>query len=89
MCVCVCVCVIVAIGLKKTFCLFCFLIKTRLSAKIFINQSVKPVLNWANVCSPNILRTVRRTMIHFLIELLVRRAWFGQFDEYTSFLTVL
>ena len=26
---------------------------------------VKPVLNWANVCSPNILRTVRRTMIRF------------------------
>ena len=43
--------------------------------------AVKPVLNWANVCSPNILRTVRRTMIRFLIELLVRRTWFGQFDE--------
>ena len=43
--------------------------------------TVKPVLNWANVCSPNILRTVRRTMICFLIELLVRRTWFGQFDE--------
>ena len=38
---------------------------------------VKPVLNWANVCSPNILRTLRRTMIRFLIELLVRRIWFG------------
>ena len=36
---------------------------------------------WANVCSPNILRTIRRTMICFLIELLVRRTWFGQFDE--------
>ena len=33
---------------------------------------LKPVLNWANVCSPNILRTLRRTMIRFLIELLVR-----------------
>ena len=42
---------------------------------------LKPVFNWANVCSPNILRTVRRTMIRFLIELLVRRTWFGQFDE--------
>ena len=42
---------------------------------------VKPVLNWANVCSPNILRTVRPTMIRFLIELLVRRTWFIQFDE--------
>ena len=27
------------------------------------------------------LRAVRRTMIRFLIELLVRRTWFGQFDE--------
>ena len=27
---------------------------------------LKPVLNWANVCSPNILRTLRRTMISFL-----------------------
>ena len=43
--------------------------------------SLKPVLNWANVCSPNILRTLRRTMLRFLIELLVRRTWFGQFDE--------
>ena len=45
------------------------------------DRTLKPVLNWANVCSPNILRTVRRTMIRFLIELLVRRTWFGQFDE--------
>ena len=30
---------------------------------------------------PSILRTLRRTMIHFLIELLVCRTWFGQFDE--------
>ena len=29
---------------------------------------LKPILNWANVCSPNILRTVRRTMIRFLID---------------------
>ena len=38
----------------------------------------KPVLNWANVCSPNILWTLRRIMTRFLIELLVRRIWFGQ-----------
>ena len=43
---------------------------------------IKPVLNWANVCSLNILRTVRRTMIRFLIELLVRRTWFGQSKLY-------
>ena len=42
----------------------------------------KRVLNWANVSSPNILRTVRRTMIRFLIELLVRRIWFGQSKLY-------
>ena len=42
---------------------------------------LKPVLNWANVCSPNILRTIRQTVIRFLTELLVRRTWFGQFDE--------
>ena len=50
------------------------------------NQSdvvaLKPVLNRANVCSPNILRTLRRTMIRFLIELLVRRIWFGQSKLY-------
>ena len=43
---------------------------------------LKPDLNWANVCSPSILRTVRRTMIRFLIELLVRRTWFGQSKLY-------
>ena len=30
---------------------------------------VKPVLNWATVCSPNIFRTLRRIMIRFLIQL--------------------
>ena len=49
----------------------------------------QPVLNWANVCWPNILRTVRRTMIRFLIELLVRRTWFEQFDELYFVLTWL
>ena len=44
--------------------------------------NLKPVLNWANVCSPNILRTLRGTMIRFLIELLVRRTWFGQSKLY-------
>ena len=44
--------------------------------------SLKPVLNWANLCWPNILRTLRRTMIRFLIELLVRRIWFGQSKLY-------
>ena len=43
---------------------------------------LKPVLNWANICSPNILRTLRQTMIRFLIELFVRRIWFGQSKLY-------
>ena len=47
-----------------------------------LGSFVKPVLNWANVCSPNILRTVRWTMIHFLIELLVCWTWFGQSKLY-------
>ena len=46
------------------------------------SNSVEPVLNWANVCSPNILRTLRRTVIRFSIELLVRRIWFGQSKLY-------
>ena len=47
-----------------------------------IIRHLKPVLNWANVCSPNILRTVQRTMTHFLIELLVRWTWFRQSKLY-------
>ena len=39
---------------------------------------LSPFLTGRNVCSPNILRTLRRTMIRFLIKLLVRRRWFGQ-----------
>ena len=37
---------------------------------------------WVNVCSPNILWTVRRTMVRFLIELLVHRTWFRQSKLY-------
>ena len=48
---------------------------------LYLNKSL-PILNWANVCSPNILQTVRRTMIRFLIELLVRRTWFRQSKLY-------
>ena len=38
-------------------------------------QCVKPVLNWANK------QFVQRTTVRFLTGLLVRRTWFGQFDE--------
>ena len=46
-----------------------------------VSETLSPFLYWANVCSPSILRAVRRTMIRFFMELLVRRTWFGQFDE--------
>ena len=57
-------------------------IKTGGSLEHWSFLALKPVLNWANVCSPSILRTVRRTMIRFLTELLVRRKRFGQFKLY-------
>ena len=44
-------------------------------------RSLSPFLIGRTVCSPNILRTVRRTIIRFLTELLLRRTCFGQFDE--------
>ena len=53
----------------------------RLCTSFRIRNLLSPFLIGRSVCSPNILRTVRRTMIRFLIELLVRRTWFGQFDE--------
>ena len=36
---------------------------------------------FVTVCLSSILWTVQRTMIHFLIELLVHWTWFGQFSE--------
>ena len=46
--------------------------------------SLKPVLNWANVCSPNKHTSDSSTNYdRFLIELLVRWTWFGQFEEFT------
>ena len=41
-----------------------------------------PFLTGRMFVRPNILRTLRRTMIRFLIELLVRRIWFGQSKLY-------
>ncbi len=69
--------------LRRTF-VVCeeFWLRTNLGVGGRRAYHVKPVLNWANVCSPNILRTLRRTMIRFLIELLVRRIWFGQSKLY-------
>ena len=42
---------------------------------------VKPVLNLANICFADIVRSIRRTLLRFLTELIVRRTWFGQFGE--------
>ena len=47
----------------------------------YSRQGLSPFLTGRTVCSPNILRTVRRTIIRSLIELLLRRTWFGHFDE--------
>ena len=43
--------------------------------------ALSPFLIGRTVCSLNILRTVRQTIVRFLIERLLRRTWFGQFDE--------
>ena len=60
----------------------CNALRVAMAVQITRVKRKKPVLNWANVCSPNILRTVRRTIIRLLIELLVRRTWFGQSKLY-------
>ena len=44
--------------------------------------ALSPFLTGRMFVRPNILRTLRRTMIRFLIELLVRRIWFGQSKFY-------
>ena len=41
-------------------------------------KALSPFLTGQMFVRPNILRTLRRTMIRLLIELLVRRIWFGQ-----------
>ena len=41
-------------------------------------KKISPFLTGRMFVRPNILRTLRRTMIRFLIEHLVRRIWFGQ-----------
>ena len=56
--------------------------------KVFVNQFgqavrlLSPFLTGRMFVRPNILRTLRRTMIRFLTELLVRRIWFGQSKLY-------
>ena len=57
----------------------------RYRTEVFPLTSLKPVLNWANVCSLNILRTVRQTMIRFSIELLVAEHGSDSSTNFTSF----
>ena len=45
-------------------------------------EALSPFLTGRMFVRPNILRTLRRTMIRFLMELLVRRIRFGQFKLY-------
>ena len=56
--------------------------RTRTRAPVRQNHQLhcilSPFLTGRMFVRPNILRTLRRTMIRFLIELLVRRIWFGQ-----------
>ena len=48
----------------------------------FAGHRLSPFLTGRMFVRPNILRTLRRTMIRFLIELLLRRIWFGQSKLY-------
>ena len=45
-------------------------------------KALSPFLTGRMFVRPNILRTLRRTMIRFLIEHLLRRIWFGQSKLY-------
>ena len=49
---------------------------------VVLKPSLSPFLTGRMFVRPNILRTLRQTMIRFLIELLVRRIWFGQSKLY-------
>ena len=42
---------------------------------------LNPFIIGRTFASPNIVRSIRRTLLRFLIELIVRRTYFGQFDE--------
>ena len=65
----------VVVAVKENYCRFLMIMDLLI---------LKPVLNWANVCSPNILRTLRRPMIRFLTELLVRERGSNS-PNFTSF----
>ena len=52
------------------------------TARYQFSGPYSPFLTGRMFVRPNILRTLRRTMIRFLIELLVRRMWFGQSKLY-------
>ena len=62
---------------SRSFCQKC---RWQVTTKTRIH--LKPVRMLRMFVRPNILRTLRRTMIRFLIEHLVRRIWFGQSKLY-------
>ena len=66
----------------KTFCERSFLSLAHLFGTVGSEHSATLILPpLSKAPSSLILRTVRRTMIRFLSELLVRQTWFGQFNE--------
>ena len=62
-------------------CYFCFdlaFVCSSLRCACRLSLCLSPFLTGRMFVRPNILRTLRRTTIRFLTELLVRRIWFGQ-----------
>ena len=66
-------------GLCRCVCVMSF---ERVLTPLCVDSGLSPFLTGRMFVRPNILRTLRRTMIRFLIELLVRRIWFGQSKLY-------
>ena len=54
-----------------------------------IRCPLRPFLNGRTVTSPNIVQSIRRTLLRFLIELIVRAYGSDSSTKYTSFLTGL
>ena len=67
---------------EQCLCLIVVVVVVVVEALGDIFSCLSPFLTGRMFVRPNILRTLRRTMIRFLIELLVRRIWFGQSKLY-------
>ena len=55
---------------------------TRISRRAVMHSTLKPVLNWANVCSPEHTSDTSTNYDSFLNWTLVRRIWFWQSKLY-------